>query len=110
MRLPLADGAVLPREKIKQYLLSLDHPVGRFKARFFLRFGFTADAWEALAKALKDHALTHDVAEVVDSAFGSKYIVEGALDTPGTARPRIRVVWHMGHGSSAPRLVTAYPC
>jgi hypothetical protein len=40
MRLPNADDAVVPREKIQDYLLDLGHPIGGGKALFFLSFGF----------------------------------------------------------------------
>lgn len=32
---PRADRAVVPREKLEHYLLDLEHPVGRHKARVF---------------------------------------------------------------------------
>ena len=96
MRLPCAEEVIVTRKKIEQYLLCFDHPTGRFKAEFFA--------------ALRRHATAHDVAEVVDSAFGTKYITEGLLDAPDGRHPFVRVVWFVERGETAPRLVTAYPC
>jgi len=36
MTLPNADRAVIDPAKIRDYLLAAAHPVGRFKARFFV--------------------------------------------------------------------------
>jgi hypothetical protein len=40
MQLPNADDAIVPRNKLENYLLDLAHPIGRGKARFFLAFRF----------------------------------------------------------------------
>ena len=53
MMLPDGDRAQVDRAKIADYLLSLSHPDGRDKAIFFMRFGFTVEAWELLADALR---------------------------------------------------------
>ena len=41
MKLPNLEKAIVPREKIVDYLLSFVHKDGRAKAEFFMRFGFT---------------------------------------------------------------------
>lgn len=48
MRLPYADRAEIDPVKLRDYLLSTEHPLGRFKARFFGALGFSAERWEAL--------------------------------------------------------------
>ena len=40
MQLPNAEQAVVDEVKIRTYLLSSEHPVGRFKAAFFRGLGF----------------------------------------------------------------------
>lgn len=40
MKLPNRRNVVIPREKLKNYLLSETHATGKFKARFFRNFGF----------------------------------------------------------------------
>ncbi len=39
MRIPNANKAVIDSEKLRNYILSPIHPVGRFKATFFKKFG-----------------------------------------------------------------------
>jgi hypothetical protein len=40
LRLPTAEPVRIDEEKVRGYLLSPTHPVGRFKARVFARLGF----------------------------------------------------------------------
>ncbi len=55
MLLPHAQQAVIPRAKIENYLLDSSHPIGGGKARFFIRFGFSRERWQALADAFRRH-------------------------------------------------------
>jgi hypothetical protein len=55
MNLPAADRALIQPEKLRDYLLSTEHPVGRFKAAFFWQDGlFQA----GLAAASNGHIAT----------------------------------------------------
>jgi len=101
---------MVTREKVAGYLLSWTHPSGRSKADFFYRYGFRAEQWTALARALIKHASSYDVAKVEETPFGMRYTIDGELETPDRRNPQVRVVWFVGHGETAPRLVTAYPC
>jgi hypothetical protein len=47
--------------------------------------------------------------DVVPSPHGIKYIIEGVLEAPSGAAPRIRTVWILETGETDPRFVTAYP-
>jgi hypothetical protein len=109
VRLPEAERAAVPRPKVVDYLLSSTHPEGRGKAAFFRRCGFEPAAWERLAEALIGHALTHDVARTESSPFGTRFVVEGTMETPSGRRPHVRTVWFIGRSGGVPRLVTAYP-
>lgn len=109
MKLPNADQAHVDRWKITEYLLSATHPDGASKAKFFLRFGFHLENWEILGVALRKHAVKCAVVKTVESAFGTRYTVEGALETPDGRNPRLRTVWLVEKGSAVPRLITAYP-
>jgi hypothetical protein len=109
MKLPNFEKAIIPREKITDYLLSPSHRDGRGKAAFFARFGFTAHLWQILAVALLQHAATHEVTKMEASSFGTRYVIEGNLETPDGRAPSVRVVWFIDIGEEIPRLVTAYP-
>lgn len=93
--------------KVVSYLLSMSNSHG--KAAFFLGFGFRPDAWKAMADALKQQARSNRVAFSVDSPYGTRYSVDGELETPGGRRPRVRTVWIREADSDELRLITAHP-
>lgn len=97
------------RAKIVEYLLNREHPDGRSKAAFFEPFGFRVEEWEILAEALRSHGRTQRVVDVVESSYGTRYIVEGELATPDGRKPFIRTVWTVEASNAPPRLITAYP-
>ncbi len=109
MKLPNHEQATVSQRKITDYLLSSTHRDGRSKATFFHRFGFSANAWDVFAAALRRHAADHAVVEIEDTPFGTSYTVEGTLTAPDGRTPRVRVVWFVERGETIPRLVTAYP-
>ena len=109
MKLPNIDKAVVTRAKVCEYLLSDTPPTGLYKAAFFRRFGFALDSWEALAIALIEHALDHEIAATEESPFGMRYPIEGALATPDGRAAVIRSVWFVEQDGEVPRFVTAYP-
>jgi hypothetical protein len=110
MKLPHLENAYVPEAKIVKYLLNLEHKQGgKDKAVFFMRFGFTIEAWEALAQALLAHAAAYEVASMSEKSGVTNYAIEGALDTPDQRQPLVRTVWVLEEGSNAPRFVTAYP-
>lgn len=109
MRLPNAEHACVDREKLTDYLLCASHPDGGSKAEFFARFGFRVEDWEVLAEALRRHGAHCDVVNTVDSAYGTRYAVDGPLETPDGRNPLVRTVWIIEKGSAGPRLITAHP-
>jgi filamentous hemagglutinin len=105
---PNADKAIVDPTKITGYLLDITHQKGKFKASFFLRFGFTAGNVSALVSALAEHARTRHITDTVPSSYGMKYITECKLQTPDGRHPCITVVWMM-NDQNIPRLITALP-
>lgn len=79
------------KSKVVEYLLSISN--GHGKAAFFLGFGFQPDAWEVMAKAIKQQAQGNPVTTAVDSPYGTRYSVDGELETPSGRRPKVRTVW-----------------
>ena len=71
MNLPNREAVEIAREKITDYLLNPKHPDGAGKAKFFAAYGFTVEAWELLADALRELAANGLVAKSVDSAHGT---------------------------------------
>jgi len=109
LKLPNYESAIVPKAKIVDYLLSLTHPAGKDKAQFFIAYGFSADKWEKLADALKEHASHYKVTKIDPSALGTHYVIEGNLNAADGRTPFVRVVWFIDEGKDVPRLATAYP-
>ena len=108
MNLPNADRAVIDTAKIRDYLLSPIHPVGRFKAAFFSTLGYSTDGWSILRDDLLALARTAPVSEK-SSSFGRIFEADGILTGPSGRSANIRTIWIMRATEDVPRFVTAFP-
>ena len=109
MKLPNLERAIVRAEKVSGYLLSTTHPAGRHKARFFGLFGFSRAVPEALIQSLIEHARSNEVSAVDRTPFGTRYTIDGILNSPDGRNPRLRVIWFIELGGDIPNFVTAYP-
>jgi hypothetical protein len=109
LRLPNAKKARVERGKVVDYLLSESHPDGRSKAAFFLRFGFDQRHWHGLAEALRTHGAANEITRTETSDYGTRYTVDGIIETPDGRNPMIRTIWIIDNANSEPQLVTAHP-
>ena len=107
---PGSDQAIIDTAKVTGYLLSETHHVGRAKARFFKQFGFREDAPLELAQALLAHVRSCEVAHADASVYGTKYRVEGPVNSPDGRNPNIASVWMIRPAEMTPRFITAFPC
>ena len=108
-RLPNAEKAIIEAEKLRGYVLSFSHPVGRFKAAFFQRLGYTAENWETFELSLREVILSQDVSQIEESRYGRKFIVEGPFAGSSGEMVQIVTIWVILKGESVPRFITAYP-
>ena len=109
MKLPNLENAYIPSPKLHDYLLSKTHSVGRWKARFFRALGFDETNVDVLEQRLIAIAHSEEVKDIVPSAHGTKYVVEGSLQTPAGGLVQVRTVWIIDADQNRPRFVTAYP-
>lgn len=109
MLLPNADAAIIEPAKLQGYLLSSDHPIGRFKARFFTALGFSATRWAELETAFRQQHLTLDATAVESGPHGQAYEIQAILTGPGGSSAPVVSVWFVRVGEQHPRFVTAYP-
>ena len=109
MKLPCAEQAIIDVAKLRDYLLSDTHPVGRFKSAFFLSLGYTAARWDELDRALRNLAVAGEVEVDEATRHGQKYRVPGVLIGPTGGRAAVITVWIVLHDQEEPRFVTAYP-
>ena len=109
MKLPNAEGAIIDADKLRGYLLSLEHPVGRFKATFFRSLGYSDENWAQFESDLREFHLVEDVSEVVESRYGRKYVIRANLKGPNGKTTECLSVWIILTEEDIPRFVTAYP-
>jgi len=110
MRLPHRDRAVVPERKLTAYLLSLSHPVGGAKARFFRQLGFDESNVDRLRSELIALAQRTNVKATEQTTYGTKYVIDGSLFTPTGKKAAIRSVWIIENAEpNRPRFITAYP-
>lgn len=108
MKVPNAAAAVVEEEKVRDYLLSSSHPVGRYKAQFFGSLGYDQDGWRRLASDLQE-ILANNVSKIVEIDFGTKYVVPGQVIASDGTATNVITVWIILTDEDVPRLVTAYP-
>lgn len=109
MKLPNSDKVIISREKLTDYILSETHSTGRFKARFFRTLGFNdanVSFFETILRTLAD---SEKIEEVIPSVYGTKYILDGKVNTPSGKTIRLRTVWIIEKGQNKPRFITVYP-
>ena len=108
MRLPHLELAVVPLEKITDYLLDESHPDGRGKAAFFLHVGFSRSNPEAMIWALLNLVGQSDMT-AQETGFGVKYAGAGPMVCPNGRVIQVVSVWMLRMGEPPPYFVTAYP-
>jgi hypothetical protein len=109
MSLPNADHAVVDPVKIRDYALAAAHPVGRFKAQFFVSLGYAADQWERLRDDILAIARSGTIVGEIATPYGRKFEVDGILTAPSGRSALVRTVWIIRTEEDYPRLVTVFP-
>ena len=109
MKLPAAERAIIAQAKIRDYLLSTAHPVGRFKAPFFVSLGYTSANWRRLEEDLLALAVRAKRNSGRTVRTAQKYEIRGTLNGPSGRPAGVLTVWIILSGGDAPQLVTAFP-
>jgi hypothetical protein len=109
MKLPAAERAIIAQAKIRDYLLSTAHPVGRFKVPFFVSLGYTSANWRRLEEDLLALAVSGEAELGKDSAYGQKYEIRGTLNGPSGRSAGVLTVWIILSGGDVPQFITAFP-
>lgn len=109
MKLPNRENAYIPSSKLKAYLLSETHSVGKSKAKFLRSVGFNDNNVDLLKQSLLSITNSEEVKEAIASSHGVKYIIDGSIQTPSKGIAMMRTIWIIDKGQERPRFVTAYP-
>ena len=109
MRLPGAERAFVDPAKVRDYLLSTEHPTGRWKARFFRSLGYEATTWYRLQHDLRRLALLDRARLLRASLYGEKLQLDAMLHGPSDRAAHVVTIWIVRRGEDFPRFITAYP-
>jgi hypothetical protein len=107
--LPQRERAVVQDIKVREYLLSNTHPVGRFKAAVFHALGYSAHDWQRLRDDLLHLGRFGLARPGQASPYGRKYEVSGTLKGPNGRQAVFTTVWIVPDGDGNPRFITAFP-
>jgi hypothetical protein len=106
--MPSGDRAVVPIEKLLQYVLDPAHPAGRHKCRVFARaLGISRDNADVLEEALLNAAADEEAVIGELDRHGQRYVIDFEMTTDvGTAM--VRSAWMIRANEEEPRLVTCH--
>ena len=107
--LPASEHAHIDPAKVRDYLLSDMHPVGRFKAVVFQALGYRAEEWETLRDDLLVLARTTRAVPGQASTLGQKYEVGGNQHGLNGRGAKFTCVWLVPADGGPPRFITAFP-
>lgn len=108
MPIPDAQRAFVADEKVRDYLLNLEHPDGGSKAVWFYSLDYKRIEWELLAADLLAIARDCDEFLIETTGFGVKYKAGGLVGRPNYRSRRVLTIWIV-EDDDPPRLVTVYP-
>lgn len=109
MLLPNGSKARINPAKLREYLLSSSHPIGRFKHPFFARLGYFKERWQRLETDLLELAATGVARFGQSTKYGQKYEVRGILKGPSGKTAGVVSVWIILEDENIPRFATAFP-
>lgn len=109
MHLPNARHAIVDDAKVRDYLLSDEHPIGRSKAAFFRSLGYRAENWWRLRADIRALAESGTAEPGTLSLYGAKFLVSGMIRGPNGRSASVYTAWIVRRGEHMPRLITAWP-
>jgi hypothetical protein len=105
---PNAENAAIDANKIFEYALNPDHPVGGNKARVFKSaLGFTRENGDDLMAQLLDGVRTNKAIPGKIDQYGSRFTVDIPVTGP-SGNGIVRTGWILKPGSTTPNLTTLF--
>ncbi len=78
-RIPNHEKAIIDPVKLKDYLLSDTHPIGRFRATSLQQMGYRRENWAHFAEDIRTQHLPLDAELGEKTKYGQKYIMTGDM-------------------------------
>ena len=114
MKLPYRNNSFIAQDKINNYLLSLTHEKGKYKAFIFRKLGFNESNTDLFMKALLKIAYENEVdssRDIINNGvcLGKSYAIAGEIIGINGRSRNIKTVWKILKNKRKPSLVTASP-
>jgi hypothetical protein len=108
VRLPNGAEAIVEERKLREYVLSVAHPIGRHHAALFRELlGIGVGNMDHLRTALLQAAASETITREVRTPHGMKYEMRFELRGPRGTK-FVRAVWIISERETRPRLVTCF--
>jgi len=108
-RMPNYEKAIIDPVKLKDYVLSDTHPIGRFKAVLFRQMGHRQRNWGQFVEDIRMQHLSLDAELGEKTKYGQKYIITGDIKGPSGKVMKLKSIWIILTGEELPRFITIYP-
>ena len=108
-KLPNANKVTIDQNKVKNYALDPNHPVGRNKAKVFDSvLGYNQSNADQLIKQLQARLPSSVAVFGVKDQFGQRITVDVSITGPNGNTAIVRTGWILEPGSEIPRMTTIY--
>ena len=107
-KLPNPHKAIIQLEKIKDYCLNPEHPVGKHKAIVFKRkLGITSADSIELMNLLIDTVKNNDAIESFSDKFGKRFYIDLDIERLNY-NATVRSIWIVRSDEDFPRFISCY--
>ncbi len=108
MKLPGYESAEIDLQKLRDYCLNPDHPVGKHKARVFRKkLGITKKDSDILRQIILQAIESSKATEAGTDSYGSRYRCDFEI-VMNNHRETIVTIWIIRSNENHPSLVTCY--
>ena len=109
MKMNLQTFANVPKEKLVDYALNPDHPVGKEKAKAFkVALGYTQENSEELREKILELFDEKNLVLKGEGEYGKQYEQIMKITGPNGKTANVLTAWIKENESSEPRLVSVY--
>lgn len=105
-RLPNHKNAVIPRNKLKNYILNPDKDPG--KSKFFNSIGYNMKNHDRLAQDIREGLRTNRAVSYGKNKYGHEAF-EVSMNLGVNDKKETTTGWQIDSGSKIPKFITAYP-
>jgi hypothetical protein len=107
-RLPNVQKAYVDEDKLRDYCLNNEHPIGKHKAKVFSnKLGIGKEDTALLAKQIYEAIQHENALEQHEDQFGKRYAVDVPIKNENR-KATLRTAWIVKHHENFPRLLTCY--